>query len=385
MLISNANQIRHSLPAHIPERSVSIAHESSAVSPTSSSRPPQIDLLEEFTQDGLQRSSTFRDGLEKAVNDINTKYGDSAKTYINSTSPTNSVAVRNKNTFRPRYLVPTYVDAPNSRPVIGELWTTLKNHEDGLSKGTEPPRETVDELYGSMSPFHDSHQVYTDCTGSETSESPDVVSDTAVANSDSASTSPLSQTTSAEHLIVVQKENKNDNPRNCQLECAPSVKINEAPALANDDDGESAFGLSETTTTHNVDPSEPLRVWNITCDPSDKAVDYVDAVSTRNERADHGTILQDENPATGGSRCRNSSAPSVAALVSKFRRMERNPEHEEQADTAQEQDEASLESNSRFIQSYRHRSEDSDNEDSLLSTESSENTANMRKPMHPLH
>lgn len=267
--------------------------------------------------------------------------------------------------------MPTYVDAPNSRPVIGELWTTLKNHEDGLSKGREPPREIIDELYGDMSPFHDSHQVDTDCTSSETSESPDVVSDTAVANSDSTSTNPPSQAASAEQLIVAQKENKTDKSENCQQECVPSAKMNEAPASANDvDESESAFGKPETTTTiHVINPSDPLQEWDITSDPSDKAVDYADAVSTQHERTDQGAGLQDENPATGGSRCRNSSAPSVAALVSKFRRMERNPEHEEQVDTGQEQDVASLESNSRFIQSYRERSEDSDNEDSQPSTE----------------
>ncbi|KAJ6786561.1 hypothetical protein PWT90_07319 [Aphanocladium album] len=91
--------------------------------------------------------------------------------------------------------------------------------------------------------------------------------------------------------------------------------------------------------------------------------------------------LPDIKRTAGADRGRNSSAPSVAALVSKFRRMGQSPEQDQHTDGTQEQEQASVGSNSKFIQSYRQRSEDSDNEDSLLSAVSSDNANEARSSL----
>ncbi|KAJ4153252.1 hypothetical protein LMH87_009748 [Akanthomyces muscarius] len=156
MLLQNPWQQRCSLPIPVPERYASIAYDSLPVSPVSST-PPRLDVLHDLASDNVQKASTFRDGLEKAVNDINTKYGDSTKAFISSSSPTNSIALRDKNTFRSRFVVPIYGEEPipNARPVIGELWTALKSQDEPL-QSSKPHADISTDNSNTASPFHDS-------------------------------------------------------------------------------------------------------------------------------------------------------------------------------------------------------------------------------------
>ncbi|OAA76291.1 hypothetical protein LEL_05975 [Akanthomyces lecanii RCEF 1005] len=164
MLLQNPWQQRCSLPIPVPERYASIAYDSLPVSPVSST-PPRLDVLHDLASDNVQKASTFRDGLEKAVNDINTKYGDSTKALISSSSPTNSIALRDKNTFRSRFVVPIYGEEriPNARPVIGELWTALKSQDEPL-QSSKPHADISTDNSNTASPFHDSHKVDLECS-----------------------------------------------------------------------------------------------------------------------------------------------------------------------------------------------------------------------------
>lgn len=93
--------------------------------------PPRLDVLSELPGDSLHRSSTFRTSLEKAVEDINVKYGTARlpenqmeeignSDRVCSTRPHPFYA---RNNFQPRYRLPHFVNTPTVRtqPVVGEL------------------------------------------------------------------------------------------------------------------------------------------------------------------------------------------------------------------------------------------------------------------------
>lgn len=373
LLIANASQNRYSLPVPIPERSASIPDGHLLVSPVSSA-PPRLDALPDFALDGFQKSSIFCDGIDKAVNDINTKYGDFTKSFPTSTSPTSSVAVRDSKIIpRPRFMVPIYVDTPQPRPVIGEIWTKLRSQDEPLQP-SKPLADLPKEIADTTSPFHDSHEVDTECSEPEntgtSSAAKEVVSDGA--------------STSASQLAGTRSQ-----------ECLPAAQTTISAAYLDLSSGSShADNTVSQNTNANIDVCSDSSAANNTeaASPPDLAdedsmclrdVDSTSALSHSTSRghesslamgsADNATDSEDPCRTTGANRGRNSSAPSVAALVSKFRRLEQSP-----ADCVQEQDQASVESNSRFIQSYRHRSEDSDKDDSLLSTVTSDGACDGR-------
>ncbi|PFH61790.1 hypothetical protein XA68_16218 [Ophiocordyceps unilateralis] len=94
--------------------------------------PPRLDVLSEIPQDGLQRSSTFRTCLEKAVEDINEKYGTSSSLCLSRNSGNSNydsilnsrvTQRRDRSSFQPRYRLPTFVQAPaiRARPAASEV------------------------------------------------------------------------------------------------------------------------------------------------------------------------------------------------------------------------------------------------------------------------
>ncbi|UNI21548.1 hypothetical protein JDV02_007528 [Purpureocillium takamizusanense] len=101
--------------------------------PTFAEAPPRLDVLSELPSDGLHRSSTFRTSLEKAVEDINVKYGTTRLPEkqvgaigdgdgVCSTRPPPYYARSN---FQPRYRLPQFVTIPpvRTQPTVGELKT----------------------------------------------------------------------------------------------------------------------------------------------------------------------------------------------------------------------------------------------------------------------
>lgn len=366
LLIPNAAQNRYSLPVPIPARSASIVYESLPVSPVSST-PPRLDLLPDLAIDGLQRTSTFRDGLEKAVNDINTKYGDSTTPFINSTSPTNSIAVRDKNTFRPRYMVPIYVDSPTVRPVIGELWTTLKGQNEPLRPchavcdisddyvTVEHPLDMppqLDTQAGDLDQKNASIDTSIDKASTPTGPSNGDESQKALSNAEAAD----------QNSVHSDTPDFEANDSHAKVASQDSTAVNQPESDASDEstdeDSESQASASTSALSHKRSR-----------EPSSSATKY----SAANE-----DDLEDALRQGATNQERKSSAPSVAALVSKFRRMQQSPGHSQQGDGTPEQDQESLESNSKFIQSYRQRSEDGEVEDSMLSTVSSDNAGEGR-------
>ncbi|KAK8149059.1 hypothetical protein G3M48_008319 [Beauveria asiatica] len=377
MLYQRAIQNRYCLPVPVPERSASMAYES-VLLPSVSSTPPRLDALPDFALNGWQRSSTFRDGLEKAVNDINTKYGDSTKTLVNSTSSTNSVAVLEKNLPKPRYMVPIYGGTPNARPVIGELWTALKSQEETVKASTtleDDPKQNNDN---SVSPFHGSQKIDTEPNESgtdslavmETGDGANESTSQSAAAPGSQSNIFIAKVTGESTDASLKESNSgSDDIESDNSRAEPDVKCQDKPPAGHTEAAPALESIDEDTLHSKEADSASALSQSTSCDQFSAA--------TKESAISEADPEYGPRP-TEATRGRNSSAPSVAALVSKFRRMEQPPEFTHHSDGTQEQDDGSVESNSRFIQSYRQRSEDTDNENSLLSTVSSDNAGNER-------
>ncbi|KAM3458429.1 hypothetical protein NHJ6243_007430 [Beauveria neobassiana] len=377
MLCQKAFQNRYSLPVPVPERSAYMAYESAPL-PSVSSAPPRLDALPDFALNGWQRSSTFRDGLEKAVNDINTKYGDSTKTLVNSTSTINSVAVLEKNLPKPRCMVPIYGGTSNARPIIGELWTALKSQEKTVKASTtlnDDPKQKDDD---SASPFHGSQKSDAEPNESETDNLAimETVDDAKESTSQSAAT-PRSQsntyiakvTGKSTDASLKKSDSRSDDTESNDAQVEPDVKCQDKPPVGHAEAASALESIDEDTLHLKEADSASALSQSTSCD--------LFCAATKASAVSEADPEYGPRP-TEATRGRNSSAPSVAALVSKFRRMEQPPENTHHSDGTQEQDEVSVDSNSRFIQSYRQRSEDTDNENSLLSTVSSDNAGNER-------
>ncbi|XWX01020.1 hypothetical protein V2A60_009045 [Cordyceps javanica] len=377
-LLQNASQNRYSLPVPIPERSASIPNETLSVSPVAST-PPRLDALPDFALDCFQGSAAFHYGLEKVVSDINTKYGDSTNAFVTSSSPTNSIATRDRNTSRPRCMMPIYGDTPNHRPVIGELWTALNSQEESL-QSAKKLKGGLKRHTDNASLFDDSHKIDTESDESENAGTPMVVKGMASDDS-STSASQLAGKESQENMLAAKPANgsgeidpEKDNPHsNSSLSHVPDMYA-DRPKQSDISD------VGVESSSHGFTGEDSLRTRNPGSTPTrTQSASRGQCPSANQGSTDNGHNLEDQPQSTEAKRGRNSSAPSVAALVSKFRRMEQSPEQVHPADDcAQEQDQVSVDSNSRFIQSYRQRSEDTDNENSFLSTVSGDKAGDGR-------
>lgn len=97
--------------------------------------PPQLNVLSGYHESGLQRSSTFRTCIEKAVADINAKYGS-----------THSLSCKHRDTLRssPRHKsLPTHGHAhppgwfrPDLKSIIGDE-TLIPSYDDILTEPLE--------------------------------------------------------------------------------------------------------------------------------------------------------------------------------------------------------------------------------------------------------
>lgn len=135
----------------------------------SASPPPRLDLLSEFGHSDLQRSSTFRASLEKAVDDINNKYGTKSSNSLTEDTPEEyqvpSRAIRGHTlpsyaqaSFRPRYKLPTFIKSPAScaRSDTGELKElTPTVSVESVQMKTNPrdvliPDHQIDQILGQV-------------------------------------------------------------------------------------------------------------------------------------------------------------------------------------------------------------------------------------------
>ncbi|KIE00359.1 hypothetical protein MAJ_03597, partial [Metarhizium majus ARSEF 297] len=101
--------------------------------PRQASPPPRLDVLSDYSShDSSAEPSTFRAGLEKAVADINIKYETPSNSHLmKSMTDTGAKRLTNatslpfyaRGSFRPRYQLPTFVDAPikTAQSTAGEL------------------------------------------------------------------------------------------------------------------------------------------------------------------------------------------------------------------------------------------------------------------------
>ncbi|KJK76665.1 hypothetical protein H634G_07706 [Metarhizium anisopliae BRIP 53293] len=101
--------------------------------PRQVSPPPRLDVLSDYSShDSSGEPSTFRAGLEKAVADINIKYETPSNSHLmESMTDTGAKRLTNatslpfyaRGSFRPRYQLPTFVDAPvkTAQSTAGEL------------------------------------------------------------------------------------------------------------------------------------------------------------------------------------------------------------------------------------------------------------------------
>ena len=358
---------------------------------------PRLDLLSDITADGLQRSSTFRAGLEKAVDDINTKYGDKSKPYVASTSPTPSVAIRSKNGFRPRYQLPTFVEAHATRiqPNAGEM-ATLENTAplaEKISK-TEEPQVPSCEVKDKVSPFDDVNKTCSDAgsvveADQDTSQVASHTLDGAVTGNNTPESSSLPDS--------VQDTSNDALEQSQEVVSKKSVPSTDAESA----DGHGGVSLSdetgsETRSYENDSDEEDENAKN------DGNIESGTLGNGKAKLTSAGTEMQDEMPAVAHERSvrqprqpppggfpepagkkrsaptreenkqhdpssRAASGVSVAEMVNRFRSMEDRPKRRQQAST-DDQDESAAESTTRLIQSYRRSSSEESNDGSGFTT-----------------
>lgn len=356
---------------------------------------PRLDLLSDITADGLQRSSTFRAGLEKAVDDINTKYGDNSKPYVASTSPTPSVALRSKNGFRPRYQLPTFVEAHATRiqPNAGEM-ATFEDTAVAIGKpsATKEPQAPSCEVKDKVSPFDNVNKTCSDAgsvveTSQDTPQvAPQTLDGAATGNTTSESSSLPDS---------VQETSHDDSEQGPEMASKKSVLSTDAES--GDDQGDVSLSDETGSETRSYETDSDVEDENktndhVTSGASAEGKDKLTSAGTEKQdepvaAARTQSVRQPRQPPPGGfpepagrkrsapaeedkqqgSSGRAASGVSVAEMVSRFRSLEDRPKRRQQEST-DDQDESAAESTTRLIQSYRRSSSEDSNDGSGFTT-----------------
>ncbi|KAK3190732.1 hypothetical protein K4F52_003048 [Lecanicillium sp. MT-2017a] len=346
---------------------------------------PRLELLPDITADNLQRSSTFRTGLEKAVDDINTKYGDNSKPYVASTSPTSSVAIRSRNGFRPRYQLPTFVQAHASRVqpkpgVTATLETVpLTSGKADEAKDAKDAKAGVPESAAdSTSPFDDANNTnsYDNSTAGAVLENTGPNSQPAMANRDASDSSSLPDSTQGSSYDetgpgdtgAVEKFSASTDADSGvdQHGGAPLSEEEDSETNSDDSDSSEGDGVDESSATVTAKYDRQLQERDDSKPPER-------SIRQPLQRAESGRAVptsrkqrnpSDEEVKQHGTSCRTPSGVSVAQLVNRFRSMEGRS----QQTASDEQEESSAESTTKLIQSYRRSSSEESNDGSGYTT-----------------
>lgn len=316
--------------------------------------PPRLDALPELLRDeGLRRSSTFRACLEKAVEDINLKYGasttrlpddaadDAAGDSVSSSRRASQYNTRSS--FQPRYRLPQFVHVPMSRaqPAVGEVKdgsprssTATECIPTSLSSGFHID-EVLGEAFASPCSLRDPSYPEDDegaRLGSDSAPGPSSLLITSTPSSSVAisSTPPPAELDGREvgspgdcqYMYVESTSGCNSASPPADVECpTPIAGSNTGTnATAADNSLPSALlssAFSQDARKYNApkadEPSHPL----------------VDALKQADSAPEAGPepAPQERPKADDGIRTARDQqrAPSVSELVSKFRRMESPP------------------------------------------------------------
>lgn len=335
--------------------------------------PPRLDVLSELPHDGLNRSSTFRACLEKAVEDINNKYGASSTSCLpdSQTYETNNGdRVANghpslyhaRSNFQPRYRLPTFVHVPLicAQPTVGEV----KDISPCPSNETRRPSQTqggslfserqIDEILGQAFETTDSPEKTAadehpyDRQGHDDSL-PEVSSSLAMPSSPPSVTTeendPEPGGNEGSKLRTSGYSFTGQDTEGSDTQLAPSPDADSIPGafphgLADGIPSSSASAINTDTNNIHIQfqQKQPLPELDASSDFSILALKRIRRTPESSEactRAESSESLteaelvplqrirtQDDKPSTGTPEQR---APSVSELVSKFRRMASPP------------------------------------------------------------
>lgn len=343
---------------------------------------PRLELLSDITADSLQRSSTFRTGLEKAVDDINTKYGDNSKPYVASTSPTSSVAIRSRNGFRPRYQLPTFVQAHASRvqpkPGVSATLESVPLTSGKVDEAKDAKAGVPESAADSNSPFDDANNTnsYDNSPADGVLENTRPNSQPPMANRDASDSSSLPDSTQGSSYDetgpgdtgVVEKfsASADADSGDDQHGGAPLSVEEDSETNSDDSDSSEGDGVDESSATVTAKYDRQLQ-------ERDEGKPPARSIQQPLQRAESGRAVptsrkqrnpSDEEVKQHGTSGRTPSGVSVAQLVNRFRSMEGRS----QQTSSDEQEESSAESTRKLIQSYRRSSSEESNDGSGYTT-----------------
>ncbi|KND92815.1 hypothetical protein TOPH_02513, partial [Tolypocladium ophioglossoides CBS 100239] len=331
--------------------------------------PPRLDVLSELPQDGLHRSSTFRACLEKAVEDINNKYGSSStsrlpdsQTYETSNGDrvTNDhpASYHHRSNFQPRYRLPTFVHVPliRAQPTVGEVkdispCSSNKTRRSGQTQGGSLFSERqIDEVLDRAFETTDSpgatatgehphdHQGHNDALPRVSSSLAMPSSPPSVATEKSGSESDGN----GESKLRTDKYSfTGQGTKGSNTQFPSSSNTNSIPGTFPHgvDDGTTSLNASANNTDTNsihIQFQQKPSLPELDA-PSDSSVLALKGIRTPPESSEacteaefvplQRTRTQEGKPPTGTHEQR---APSVSELVSKFRRMASPPDVERQ-------------------------------------------------------
>ena len=332
--------------------------------------PPRLDVLSELSRDQeLRRSSTFRACLEKAVEDINIKYGASAPCLPDPGHAIDDVPgdatpggrrashYHTRSNFQPRYRLPHFVHVPMTRvqPAVGEV----KDAPPGASfKPGKPAARLsdfhIDEILSKALVAPDSPK------GSTSSENKESVAglrcdDASIASSLSPTMPPkppFSQhksedpnvSSDAPHVAKTNGETESSVSPPVDAECTlpntgalpgafPTTVDDGPPNSPSDVDDDVPGGACSQDAENRADqkieePSHPLAVASkrVGSTPVDLEAQLEPQAASLD--CPETLVLGISKPANNGAYTASGRqrAPSVSELVSKFRRMASPPD-----------------------------------------------------------
>ncbi|PNY27215.1 Uncharacterized protein TCAP_02845 [Tolypocladium capitatum] len=359
--------------------------------------PPRLDVLSELPQDGLHRSSTFRACLEKAVEDINNKYGASSTSCLpdNQTYATSNgdrvtdgypTSYHARSNFQPRYRLPTFVHVPLTRaqPTVGEVkdispcssneTTRLGQAQPGSVFSERQIDEILDRALDMTSSLRETatgeypcdHRRHGALPGASPSPAmPSSPPSVAIENNGSESDDNGESKLGTSEYNFTGRDTKGPNAQLPHSSNADSIPATFPHGLDDRTHGPNAnAGDTDTNSIHiqfQQRPSMPeldaqtdisvLAMKRIRCTfQSPKACTKAEFMPPQRTRAQGG------KPSTG---TREQRAPSVSELVSKFRRMASPPNEARQEGAAEEAD-------ARMLGTCRSRFSNDSEDDSFL-------------------
>ncbi|KAK9442771.1 Mss4-like protein [Metarhizium brunneum] len=327
--------------------------------PRQVSPPPRLDVLSDYSShDSSAEPSTFRAGLEKAVADINIKYETPSNSHLmKSMTDTGAKRLTNatslpfyaRGSFRPRYQLPTFVDAPvkTAQSTAGELQLlSPRVSTESVRIGTKGVKG-ADEggchlptllLDGVLGPSFDFGEFMTPQQTAEPTVSSEIGDCLA---KDSASSENSIGTVVCEH----------DANNNIELETDSNAKQLDPGTTASKDSLVPSVALTTATNKDDVasppaeqvcqhrrcrsNSDQPLRSFSgsnfgsfdhqsLISEISSTEVRRLRSKSTSDNSESYSEIILNPRQTSGSSQVSVSheeNIPSVSELVSKFRRM----------------------------------------------------------------